>query len=736
MAGMSMFLSLLGLLVAVKQIQTADPSIQDVTGKLGTTTLLQSVKEAKRQVDADFKQTQESLQERLANGTLSPADLLALSRQPSGKSKQAVKAANYLDVTLDLLKERLKEEIPGDFKLQDVLTSSQKQTIFKATGCAQQEKVTCDHEEESPYRTITGKCNNIRNPLWGVSNQPYARWLPQEYEDGISVPRGWTENKLYSGFPLPLVRAVSNEIVSFPNDDFTEDQQRSVMFMQWGQFVAHDLDLGLAEQTKDCRGTCDKDPPCFPIKLPASDPRNRSCLPFTQAARVCDSDFAARNQINVITSFLDASLVYGNDDKMAEVLRSSSGDGLMDVNRNFTDKGLAFLPFRSSLLSGGCIATDPENKIPCFLAGDFRADEMPDLTVLHTVFLREHNRLATELKRLNPQWGNEILYQEARKIVVAELQKITYRDYLPELLGPVSGSTLKHYWGYNSSVDPRISSVFTNGFRFGHTTVRPTVNRLDARYQLVSQMPLRKQFLAPWSVLKQGGIDPLLRGMLAKPAKLFKQDQFVVEGLRNHLFEQGGIGMDLPSMNMQRGRDHGLPGYNAWRGFCGLSQPRNETELAAVLRNPHLAEKFIKLYGTPDNIDLWVGGVAEPLETNARVGPLLSCIITLQFKNLRDGDRFWWENPGVFTPEQQKALDAASLSRIICDNTHLKEVPKNVFGANQYPQDFVSCNDIPRLSLFSWKKKGLASITSLSSKPAAYLGMMGSVVLLAIMQCL
>nr|XP_056720949.1 eosinophil peroxidase-like [Euleptes europaea] len=704
--GASLLLSLLGFLVAVKPIQTLDPSFQDVTEKLTTTTLLQSVKEAKRLVDADYKQTQQSWKERLKTETLSLADLFAFSRQPSGSSKEAIRAASYLDVTLHLLKEKLKRGIPGDFKLQDVLTSDQMQTLYKETGCAQQEKMACSCDERSPYRTITGKCNNIRSPFWGAANQPYTRWLPQHYEDDVSVPRGWTETKLYSGFPLPLTRAVSNEIVNLPNDKFTEDQQRSIMFMQWGQFIAHDLDLGRSPPLPDkCRNTCNEEPPCFPIKLPANDPRivNRSCLPFTRSCPVYNGSFAVRNQINMITSFIDASLVYGNEEVVAEQLRNLSSDGLMDINHNFTDKGLAFLPFSNQ--SGFCTGTDPEKKIPCFQAGDNRADEMTDLTVLHTLFLREHNRLATELKRLNPWWDGETLYQEARKIVGAVLQKITYTDYLPKLLDPVSGSSLKHYRGYNASVDPRISSVFTNGFRFGHATVRPAVNRLDSHYRLVSQMPIQRQFQAPWSIVRLGGIDPLLRGMLAKPAKLFRQDQFVVDGLRNHLFEQGGIGMDLPSMNMQRGRDHGLPAYNAWRRFCGLSAPRDETELAAVLQNPDLAKKFIRLYGTPENIDLWVGGVAEPLVTNGRVGPLLSCIISRQFKNLRDGDRFWWENPAIFTPEQRKALSAVSLSRIICDNSHLREVPRDVFRPSRYPQDFVSCNAIPRLSLFPWKKK-------------------------------
>lgn len=202
----------------------------------------------------------------------------------------------------------------------------------------------------------------------------------------------------------------------------------------------------------------------------------------------------------------------------------------------------------------------------------------------------------------------------------------------------------------------------------------------------------------------EGGIDPLIRGMVVDHAKLMKQNQLLVEELQNHLFEQTEVmGLDLGAMNMQRGRDHGLPGYNAWRGFCGLSQPQTVEELSEVLGNPKLAKKLMNVYGTPYNIDLWIGAVAEPVVPQGRVGPLLSCIIGTQFRNLRDGDRFWWENPRVFTPQQLQALRKISVSRVICDNTHIKKIPRDVFKINTYPEDFTDCQEIDVLDLSPWK---------------------------------
>ncbi|KAM6467669.1 myeloperoxidase-like [Liasis olivaceus] len=710
--GLRLALVLLGILIAIKPQQAENLSLQDIAKQLGTRFLLQNVEEAKELVDAAYEYTQNRFKEKLMKKTVRPSDILVSFKQPVGKTRLHVKAAHYMLVALDLLKEKLQDVIPQEFNITDVLSPSQMQTIYKASGCALQDARTQSCDETSPYRTITGECNNLRIPTLGASNRPYARWLPQEYEDGISLPRGWTETKRYSGFPLPSVRAVSNNIVFFPNVNLTDDPFRSLLFMQWGQFLDHDLDFGPSTTATltfmneiDCERSCVKEPPCFPIQIPPNDPSKPrcDCIPFTRAAPACNGGRAIRNQINALTSFVDASMVYASEDKWAMQLRNFTNNlGLLAINQMFTDRGLAYLPFGNPEgFPETCNGTNPNFPIPCFLAGDNRVTEMPGLTALQTLFMREHNRLATELKRLNPQMNGEELYQESRKILGAMMQIITYTEYLPAVLG----NSMTPYRGYNDSVDPRIASVFTNAFRFGHTLVRSTVPRLDSRYQILSQTPLEEEFFATWRIIRDGGIDPILRGLIGIPAKQLRQDQIVVEALRDRLFQQvSRIGLDLPALNMQRGRDHGLSGYNAWRQFCGLSQPRNEAQLAQVLQNSQLARKLIQHYGTPNNIDLWIGGVAEPFVRNGRVGPLLACIIGKQLQNIRDGDRFWWENSGVFTPAQRQALNRVRLSRIICDNTFIREVPQFIFQANRYPRSFVSCNTIPMLSLFPWKK--------------------------------
>lgn len=56
---------------------------------------------------------------------------------------------------------------------------------------------------------------------------------------------------------------------------------------------------------------------------------------------------------------------------------------------------------------------------------------------MHTLWLREHNRIATKFLEINPQWDGETIYQETRKLIGAMLQVITYEHWLPKVLGPV-----------------------------------------------------------------------------------------------------------------------------------------------------------------------------------------------------------------------------------------------------------------------------------------------------------
>lgn len=128
--------------------------------------------------------------------------------------------------------------------------------------------------------------------------------------------------------------------------------------------------------------------------------------------------------------------------------------------------------------------------------------------------------------------------------------------------------------------------------------------------------------------------------------------QFIIQivilpQLTNHLFQepQKSFGADLASLNMQRGRDNGVPSYNAFREYCGLNRARHWSDLAGSFTNDTLV-KYRQIYASPDDIDLWSAGISERPMAGSMVGPVFGCIMGETFKNLRYGDRFWYENSG------------------------------------------------------------------------------------------
>ncbi|XP_056323022.1 eosinophil peroxidase isoform X2 [Danio aesculapii] len=699
--------------------------------------ILDSIEEAKKIVDAAYKYSRDESLARVRKDVIKPSDKLRLLKQPARKTREAVRAADYMAQTLRLISEKAHHVHKRSINATDLLTQDELQTITRMTGCEAQTRAPSCRTTPliNKYRTASSVCNNRKNPLLGASNTPFARWLPAQYEDAISQPKGWDANKLHHGAALPLVRLVSNRILATADADIESDHDFTFMLTMFGQWVDHDLTFTPSSPSIrsfsngiDCVNSCERSEPCFPIPAPPGDQRLRpnTCLPVFRSAPTCGSGRTAymfggvpnvREQINSLTAYLDAGQVYGSEDGLAKELRDLTNDGgLLRVNNRFKDNGRELLPF-TSIDTNMCatrrkILNDSTlTEVPCFFAGDFRVDENSALNSLHTLFVREHNRLARALHVLNPTWSSETLYQEARKIVGAYNQILVIKEYLPIIVGPDAYNRhLGPYPGYNENVDPTIANVFaTAAFRFAHLAIQPIIFRLDESYQNHPQfpsVPLYEVFFTPWRVIFEGGIDPVLRGLIGRPAKLNTQDHMLVDALRERLFAfTSHIALDLASLNMQRGRDHAIPGYNAWRRFCGLSAPQNEQELAVVMNNTELARKLIELYGTPENIDIWLGGVAEPFAPGGRVGSLFACLIARQFQKIRDGDRLWFENKGVFTTKQKTALASVSLARIICDNTGILRVPSNPFRF-QSSSSFVNCGNIPAFDLDPWKETG------------------------------
>ncbi len=418
----------------------------------------------------------------------------------------------------------------------------------------------------------------------------------------------------------------------------------------------------------------------FSITVPPGDPffdpfnTGQEFMSFHRAGvdPTTGTDLAnPRRHPNLVTSYLDASIVYGSDDERATALRALDGTGRLKTSPG------DLLPFNSlAYFPDGVLENDnsgPNDPASMFAAGDVRSSENPTLTALHTVLVREHNRKADELASIHSDWSDEQLYQEARRFVGALIQHITYQEFLPQLVG---AGALAPYSGYQPSVDPQVGTLFaTAAFRLGHTQMAPDVQRLDDNGNPLPGGPLdlREGFFNTQPILADG-IEPFLRGAAVQNAE--EIDLGIIDSLRNFLFgPPGSGGLDLPAMTIQRGRDMGLPSYVQARADLGLSPV---TSFAEITSNPAIQAALASTYGTVDKIDVFVGALAEEHEPGAMVGELLRTVLVQQFEHTRDGDRFWYEN-SQFTASELNEIRATTLSALIERNTTITGLSDNVF---------------------------------------------------------
>ncbi|MEQ9410596.1 MAG: peroxidase family protein [Fuerstiella sp.] len=499
------------------------------------------------------------------------------------------------------------------------------------------------------YRSIDGTGNNQADPELGSTNEALLRLTSPEYTDGISAP---------AGADRPSARLISNELVA-QQTVALNDRELTDLTWLWGQFLDHDIDL--------TEGAEPHEP--YYVPVPEGDPwfdpdytgeaeieLNRSVYDPTTG----DGTDNPRQQINQITAFIDGSNVYGFDDVRAAALRSFE-NGLLRVS----DGDL--LPFNDAgLPNAGGTGTN------LFLAGDVRANENAALSSMHTLWVREHNRIATELAAATPGLSDEQLYQQARELVIAEIQAITYREFLPALLGD---SALPDYLGYDPDTDPSIATEFsTAAYRVGHTLLSSELLRLNNDGSVIEagHLDLQSAFFAPQHVVEHG-IDSLLLGVTQQAAS--EVDTMIVDDVRNFLFGPPGAGgFDLASLNLQRGRDHGLADYNQVRTELGL-QP--VTSFSDITSDPDLQQRLADVYGSVDDMDLWVAGLAEDHVAGSSLGETFRTILIDQFTRLRDGDRFWYQQ--VLEAEQLQLVESTSLADVIERNTGVQGLQDNVF---------------------------------------------------------
>ncbi|KAI1718406.1 heme peroxidase domain-containing protein [Ditylenchus destructor] len=568
--------------------------------------------------------------------------------------------------------------------------------------CPRETAVICP---ATPYRSLSGHCNNVQAPLWGMALEPMQRMAHNAYADGISMPR-----RTKGGSDLPNVRQISLELFHNP---FDEHSTVTEITAYWFYFVASDiasiapngmLTKGESTALPCCtRGFAHAD--CDPIDVmsidPAYGPAKVSCIPHSRTlpAPRLNCRLGPREQANQVSSFLDGSAIYGSSAEDLQRIRVN-GTARLSTSSYFGTQDL--LP-QDPKSADYCQTQNPRKK--CFQSGTADANVLPGITAIHTLMFRQHNHVADKLKDINRHWTTERIFEETRKIVIAQIQHITFNEFLPVVIGHENmrqSSLLLKEADYDSDYDMHLDATVLNEF----ATLAITV----AFSWLPSQpRDFPSKINNPDEIYEKSGLENLLKQLVTHLAEKpgLKMDEYFRGKFLSS--KSSNVGLDIVAIALKQGRDHGLPGYNTMRRQCGLSKVLSFNELEDELVSPDLADKFATLYESVDDVDLIIGVLAERPKKGAYVGPILACILANQFYITRRGDRFWYENyfaPSAFTPEQLTQIRRTTLSRLICDVTQIGQIQLSSFmRQNAFENIPLNCDSsvFPPMDMSAWK---------------------------------
>jgi peroxidase len=514
---------------------------------------------------------------------------------------------------------------------------------------------------------IDGSNHNLSDPAANQANTKQKRFLPDAYLDHVGAD-SWQ----FPGQDRPGERDISNHV--FAQDPYAvlNSRHNNNFLWQFGQFLDHDFGITVEKAPGEPMHMV------VPPDDPFFDPILRPFITIERQKHDLSTGIAPgpnpRLSINEQTGWIDASQVYGYGQFLPGpgpagptpgVLREFSG------GRMLVESGTNLLPRIPTVLP------TPQFPSTLFVCGDFfpRCNETPGLAMIHTLFVREHNRKVAEYAAENPALTDEQLFQLGRRWVTSLMQSITVNEFIPTL----TGTKVAKYTGHKPWVNGRIALEFEHSlYRLGHTLLTRELQRFDGSNPL-PPLELGESLFQSASLFQTSAdLDTIVRGFVRQTHE--KVDCVVVDGVRNTLIvdEPGDPGtlFDLPAINLARGRELGLPSYNDARQGFGLPPVANWSDAF----DAKAAARLSSIYSDPDQVDLFAGGICEKaLPGDGHTGPLITAVIHQQIEDIRDADRFWYEN--ILTKEEIKEVEKYKLSDLIVNNSGLDktEVHQDAF---------------------------------------------------------
>ncbi|KAI3386572.1 hypothetical protein SNEBB_009488 [Seison nebaliae] len=595
--------------------------------------------------------------------------------------------------------------------------------------------VACNSREK--YRSLDGKCNNLlpAHNWYGVVHTPMLRAAKPAYtvvQTQLNGPRRTDENDY-----LPNSRDIT--LAVFANDQ-TFSQKDSHLFVSFGQLLSHDVTV--AEHSFGRAGFFrgkDKCPcqvkdeklvsaECMSIPIGSKDDffPKKDCQHLNRAKEAQYKNslcpFAKnkknpKNVLNGVTHYLDLSIVYGSNlETNSALVGEDSEMEVSYVKENNTAITNQLMP---DYAGSDHLCEEMKTNTTCFSAGDERNSETLGLNSLHTILVRNHNHIVRELKKVEVVKSEKELYELARKINIGQFSTIVYGEWLPNLLGDQVMTVFdlklqseeKFFEGYSDQVDPRMSIELNSAaFRMGHTMLRGDLTLRDNDYDILDTVELDRTFFNTKIQRSENGIENILFGLLRDRAALSKLS--IPVAMHSRLFAIYGendevlSAHDIASIDVERGRDAGLKGYTHYLNSCQKRIYGDEGRYVETYDD--LEDEFIihknnldimkSVYKKLDDVDLFVGGLAESHMPGGSIGPTFACIFGDAFERMKKGDRFYFEIDDSltgFTQEQLTSVKKMSMSKMLCNTlSDVKQIQKSAFNIPSPSNVDVECGSL------------------------------------------
>jgi len=261
--------------------------------------------------------------------------------------------------------------------------------------------------------------------------------------------------------------------------------------------------------------------------------------------------------------------------------------------------------------------------------------------------------------------------------------------------------------GYNVNLNPSTITSFTAAaFRAQHSYIQGFIELMSESRRVTSKLRLSDLFLRTDIVQKNDNYDSFFRGLITQHAH--EQDQYITEEISEYLLRRPNQtdGQDLITLDLERGRDFGVPSYNKFRQLCGLSKAKTFNDITDQISKQNV-DALARLYEHVDDIDYYAAGMLEKGKPGSILGHTFQCVVGDMFYKWKYGDRFFYEfgnQPGSFSLDQLNEIRKTSLALIVCLTSGMKSVQRKAFDVPGPLNPLVPCNSIPKLYLDAWSE--------------------------------